>query len=61
MPTDSHSVAETPVQTEPSGFDLIRAEARDEVRRLFAQLGLSAETLRSIGCEPAALVEEDDD
>ena len=44
-----------PEQTEPSEFDLVRAEARAEVRDLFAAIGLTADKANALGLDLAAL------
>ena len=63
MPTDSQTVSQTaePEQSGPSGFDLVRAEARAEMRDCFARMGMTRELATKLGLDLSALDEEDDD
>jgi hypothetical protein len=61
MAAQSQNLSDNPDKAEASGFDLLRQEARDEVRRLFAAMGLSPDALTALGFNGAALQEPDDE
>ena len=62
MAAQTQAVSQTePEQTEPSGFDLIRQETRDEFRLCLARIGLTNEKAAALGLNLAALDIEDED